>query len=715
MRDGLYQVTTSYLCAGFTIKNSKVDYCAPILRKRMTYWTKIAIWIAALITMATARPTPYEIAEPYLRQWHAIQAQKNMPEHERWLRAIFPKYVSRPFADFHYDFWDHLWAIKKGVRPHPYVACWFRAGAKSMGTELGSVALGARGERRYGAYVHAIQSKANDHLANIRTMLEEPELARRYPRLARPQIGRQTSSIRGWNMGRLWTAGDFVMDAYGLDAGLRGARLGEQRFDFLVLDDVDEDQDTPGITEKKIEMITKKILPAGDTQELAVFFMQTLTHRDSIMARMVSGQADFLQDRIISMGGPLPIMESCVIERDAARRKWVILGGKPRWPAMQITEVQSLLDSWGYRAFMTEGLQKVDTPYEGAIFPAWDPTLHVITQSEFMKRFAPYIRTEAVNRALSSKRSDFFIPKHGYRYWAMDAGTTPGHPSVAGWAWQPGEGLPHSDCLFFYREMCRPKFPGSDQIELVSPLRLGMEVQDQERLAGEEKLITWRIGSHEQAMCRNSFEVDLPMVAIPASYNPDGTPLHYQGMHVDAIDTTDKKAGISTAQDLLMPEWGVPHAFRKDPRSGEPLDGMVRVMFIVPDDQGELYVDASGTIKALEAYDEEGFARTRWEFPKYRHVITAAGEEKENPRKIDDDAMDMLIAMCAKARFAIQQKSDIVRALDRLDEALRPENLPSNPHPMAEVSSAFWMQEFAQEAKDAKKSKGHFMKELGLK
>jgi len=601
-----------------------------------------------------------------------------------------------------------------------------------MGTELGAVALGARGIRRYGAYIHAIQAKANDHLANIRTLLEEPELARRYPLLARPQIGQQTSSIRGYNMQRLWTAGDFIMDAYGLDAGLRGARLGEQRFDFCVYDDVDEDRDTPGITEKKIEMITKKILPAGDTQTLAVFFMQTMTHRDSIMARLVNGQADFLQDRIISMGGPIPIMENCTIERNTQKKKWVILGGKPRWPAMQIAEVQSLLDTWGYRAFMTEGMQKVDTPYEGAIFPAWDPTRHIITRSEFMRRFRPYVKTEEMFRRSRGKSVDFFIPRHGYRYWAMDAGTTPGHPSVVGWAWQPGEGFPHSDCLFVYREMCRPTFPGTDQVEVVSPLRLGMEIQDLERLAGEEKLVTWRIGSHEQAMCRNSFEVDLPLVDIPNAWDKDGAPMKYEGMHVDAIDTTDKKAGISTMQDLLMIEGQIqasgtdeegvaisqtviPHVFRRDPRTGEPLDGMPRIFFIVPDDQGELYVDASGELKVLDAYDEEGFGRTRWEFPKYRHVITAAGEEKENPRKIDDDAMDMLIAMAAKARFAVQRKDDATRALDRLDERLRPENLPMNPHPMAEVSAAMWMQEFAQEARDARKSKGGFMKGLGLK
>lgn len=42
MRNGLYQVTTSYLCAGFVIRNGKVVGCAPILRRKFSYWKTIA-------------------------------------------------------------------------------------------------------------------------------------------------------------------------------------------------------------------------------------------------------------------------------------------------------------------------------------------------------------------------------------------------------------------------------------------------------------------------------------------------------------------------------------------------------------------------------------------------------------------------------------------------------------------------------------------------
>lgn len=48
MQDGIYQVTTSYLCAGFTIKNGQCIECAPILRKKFNYWATIAVKVGEL-------------------------------------------------------------------------------------------------------------------------------------------------------------------------------------------------------------------------------------------------------------------------------------------------------------------------------------------------------------------------------------------------------------------------------------------------------------------------------------------------------------------------------------------------------------------------------------------------------------------------------------------------------------------------------------------
>jgi hypothetical protein len=40
--DGLYQVTTPYLCAGFLVERGRVTRCAPILQRNITHWLRRA-------------------------------------------------------------------------------------------------------------------------------------------------------------------------------------------------------------------------------------------------------------------------------------------------------------------------------------------------------------------------------------------------------------------------------------------------------------------------------------------------------------------------------------------------------------------------------------------------------------------------------------------------------------------------------------------------
>jgi hypothetical protein len=56
--DGLYRVTTSYLCAGFVIADGRVTHCAPILRKRLDYWRTVAVPIRIAVPEGTADSTP---------------------------------------------------------------------------------------------------------------------------------------------------------------------------------------------------------------------------------------------------------------------------------------------------------------------------------------------------------------------------------------------------------------------------------------------------------------------------------------------------------------------------------------------------------------------------------------------------------------------------------------------------------------------------------
>jgi len=47
LSDGLYQVKTSYLCAGFVVEDGAVTMIAPILRGKFHYWKTIAKEVSA--------------------------------------------------------------------------------------------------------------------------------------------------------------------------------------------------------------------------------------------------------------------------------------------------------------------------------------------------------------------------------------------------------------------------------------------------------------------------------------------------------------------------------------------------------------------------------------------------------------------------------------------------------------------------------------------
>lgn len=44
MKDGLYRVLYHGVCAGFVVEGGRVkrNWCAPILRKRLSFWVTIA-------------------------------------------------------------------------------------------------------------------------------------------------------------------------------------------------------------------------------------------------------------------------------------------------------------------------------------------------------------------------------------------------------------------------------------------------------------------------------------------------------------------------------------------------------------------------------------------------------------------------------------------------------------------------------------------------
>lgn len=271
-----------------------------------------------------------------------------------------------PFASFHEAFFAWVDTLRAGVRPQPFVGIWPRGAGKSTDVELATVYLGYHGVRRYGLYCSMTQEQADDHVQNVATALEHPWLG------VERMVGKYGHS-RGWRRNRLRTMDGFTLDAIGLDTAARGAKLDEDRPDLLLLDDLDNENDSELLTARKLRALTRKLLPAG-TPDLAVMAMQNLVHEHGIFARLVDGRADFLSDRLVS--GPFPALTNLTYEGEGQEAR--ITGGEPTWAGLSLAQCQAIVRNEGLDAFLAERQHEKRSLQGTLLGDVWHDSVHVL-------------------------------------------------------------------------------------------------------------------------------------------------------------------------------------------------------------------------------------------------------------------------------------------------------------------------------------------------
>lgn len=299
----------------------------------------------------------------------ASQATTDAPEcWDAWLASLFPAYVSHPFAERHEVAWGWADAISLGAPSDPIVLCWGRGGAKSTTAELIAVRWAAKKTRRYGLYLCNTQDQADDHISTIATLMETSAVGAAHPHLADRMLGKYGQS-KGWRRNRLRTSDGFTIDALGLDSARRGAKIDEQRPDFIIIDDVDDAEDGEQVTAKKARMLTRKILPAL-THDAAILFVQNKVHDDSLMAQVLDGRADFLGGAIIS--GPHPALTG--FEYVGSGKEAIVTAGTATWAGQSVADCQRFIRLWGLDAFLSE-CQHESVAQVGRFLPSmglWD-------------------------------------------------------------------------------------------------------------------------------------------------------------------------------------------------------------------------------------------------------------------------------------------------------------------------------------------------------
>lgn len=288
----------------------------------------------------------------------------------KWLRLVFPGTFDADLAPYHHQFWQWLWNARPGNPTSPFIAIWPRGFSKTTNAEVAMVYAAARGYR-YGLYVKGVQSQADDAVGNIAERLESPMVERYYPSLADRSVNKYGNS-KGWRRERLITSNGFAVDALGLDVAKRGAKLNDNRPDFLIIDDIDEKHDTIAASEKKIATLTASLIPAL-LPESVVIVVQNLIIPHGIVSRLAGVQpegvdaADFMSNRVVS--GPHPAIEGLEYQQVERNGKpyWEITDGTPTWSFMSLERLEFQLNRMGPTAFVNE-VQNEVKDLDGGLF-----------------------------------------------------------------------------------------------------------------------------------------------------------------------------------------------------------------------------------------------------------------------------------------------------------------------------------------------------------
>lgn len=286
---------------------------------------------------------------------------------EEVARALVPAHLWREPSYFQRSFWGWLDGIGD-TAPDPYVAIWFRGSGKSTCAEMAVVTLGANRLRGYVLYISRTQPRADDHVQNIASMLESDVVANRWPELSTRALGKY-GNVKGWRRNRLVTHGGLVVDALGLEVASRGLKIEFRRPDAAVLDDIDHHGDSTLEITKRLETISRGVLPAL-TSNAVICISQNLVHPDGVVAQIRDGRADFLQGAI--MDGPIPAIGNFkVVTRPKSRENNELErlpSGEPTW--REGFGAQSILAEWrriGETSFRREMQHEVHSR-EGAMF-----------------------------------------------------------------------------------------------------------------------------------------------------------------------------------------------------------------------------------------------------------------------------------------------------------------------------------------------------------
>lgn len=399
-----------------------------------------------------------------------------------WLKTIFPFAFEGEFSDDHRKYWELKWSVILRIREqkkyvtvglpipkqceipeHEWTVLFIlaRGLGKSASLEASGVMKGALLDGGYCLYVCETQDQAEEHIGNCRVLIDHPDskLTLYYPdmKLADGKSKFATSGEKLKDGQEIFiTQNGWICRAKGLNASLRGLRIGNKRPDDIKLDDVDGVNDSAPVSNKKIKQIAASIIPTRARRWTTFDFGQNLIGAHSVMSQTYNGKAGIFAARtVVGIANAFEKFEEfeeyeSYLEPDGRVRYRILPTAKPTWAELDIPNAQSFLNDSGLDVFLAEYMNSFDHLKQEKVYHEFDEDRHLITRAQFEKMFGvPY------------------IPAH----WRAGVATDLGYSSTSLSAWSfiatsaANSALPNHH--FFYRGLTFENESIDDQAEAI--------------------------------------------------------------------------------------------------------------------------------------------------------------------------------------------------------------------------------------------------------
>lgn len=287
--------------------------------------------------------------------------EKKSANLEAWITTNLPDNCSSPFADFHKRFLRWVDKIEPGKSQEPIVEAWGRGLGKTSLLEAAIGYVAEKGVRKFCLYVSSTSDLAMGHLKEIAENLTQLDLEQDLD-----QNGKRVT----WNRKELRIKG-FSVRAAGLNEALRGIKRRGQRPDWIIFDDIDDEYDTVESRDKKIDAMTKKVMPTRST-DCVFSFLQNVIYAGSIMDMVIKGTAPFLSNR--PYVEPVPAVYDAVPgiwTDDQGKNHDILVSGRAAWEGMPFDVCQEMVMSEGWPSFRKERLHITDDQVEYFFDTRW--------------------------------------------------------------------------------------------------------------------------------------------------------------------------------------------------------------------------------------------------------------------------------------------------------------------------------------------------------